>query len=363
MTQLDIAVIGINHKTAPVEIREKLSFSPGKIVDANRLLKETLSFRESLILSTCNRVEIYAVPGNAADHVSDIKNFLARYHGADLAEYGERIYVKRGRSAVEHLFGVTAGLDSMVVGEVEISGQVKKAYNDAREGLTTGKALNRLFEKALNTAKKIRTKTLIGRGPVSVSSVAVALAEKILGKLEDKTALIIGTGEIGEKLLLYLKKNGIKSVLVANRTREKALDLASRFKAEAVAFREFIARLADVDIVIVATGAPHSLIRKDDIVPLMPRRKQRPLFIIDLAVPRHVEGAINKIDNAYLYDIDDLEKITSENMNSRKGELENCFEIVRSSADNYMKWIEAVNAEGENRFSLLSGGLRPGRAK
>ncbi|MDP2913439.1 MAG: glutamyl-tRNA reductase [Candidatus Omnitrophota bacterium] len=343
---MDLAVIGINHKTAPVEIREKLSFSANGAIEANRLLKETLFLKESLILSTCNRVEIYAVYDRNKDYVSGIKSFLSRYHNVNLSEYEDRIYVRRDREAVEHLFGVAAGLDSMVVGEMEISGQVKKAYKDARESFATGKALNRLFEKALNTAKKVRTRTLIGRGAVSVSSVAVRLAEKILGRLDDKTALIIGAGAIGEKLLLYLSKNGVKSILVANRTPEKAQGLAAAFAATAVAFEAFLDRLADVDIVIVSTGAPQSVIRKDDMASLMPKRKERPLFIIDLAVPRNVDEETNRMDNVYLYNIDDLEKIVNENIRFRRGELDNCFEIIRASADNFMNWM--VNEKMKN---------------
>jgi len=350
---MDLAVIGINHKTAPVEIREKLSFPANETIEANRLLKESLFLKEGMILSTCNRVEIYAVCDRDKDYVSGIKSFMSRYHNISLSEYEDRLYVRRDRDAVLHLFSVAAGLDSMVVGEMEISGQVKKAYQDARKSLTTGKALNRLFEKALFTAKKIRTRTLIGKGAVSVSSVAVRLAEKILGKLNDKTALIIGTGAVGEKLLLYLKKNGIKSIMVANRTLEKAQDLADRFAATAVAFEVFLERLADVDIVIVSTGAPHSVIRKDDIASLMPRRKQRPLFIIDLAVPRNVDEGVNRIDNIYLYNIDDLEKIVNENIRSRRGELDNCFEIVKTSADNFMSWL--VSEKIKNDPSTGSG--------
>jgi len=336
---MDLTVIGINHKTAPVEIREKLSFSPKEVIEANRMLKESASLEEGLILSTCNRVEIYALCDGNKDCVPGIKSFLSRYHHLSLSEYEDRIYVHKDKKAVEHLFAVAAGLDSMVIGEMEILGQVKKAYQDARQGLSTGKVLNRLFEKALNTSKKIRTKTLICKGAVSVSSVAVRLAEKILGQLKDKTALIIGAGTIGEQLLLYLRENEVKSILVANRTLEKAEDLAGRFTATAVAFENFRDKLVDVDIVIASTGAPHRIIHNDDIISLMPKRKQRPLFIIDLAVPRDVDQEINKIDNIYLYNIDDLEKIVDENMGSRRKEMDNCTKIINASADNFMAWM------------------------
>jgi glutamyl-tRNA reductase len=199
--------------------------------------------------------------------------------------------------------------------------------------------LNRLFEKAFNTAKKIRTDTFVSRGVVSVSSVAVRLAKKILGDLTDKQVLIIGTGQIGEQLVLYLKKNGIKSILVTNRTFEKAKDLADRFAAHAVHLEDFMSRLIETDIVIASTAAPHCIIRKEDILSLMPKRKQRPLFIIDLAVSRDVEAEVNSIDNTYLYNIDDLDKIVDENIKLRKSDLDSCSEIINASVEMFMNWL------------------------
>lgn len=336
---MDLVVIGINHKTAPVEIREKFAFSFKQIVEANRLLKESDSLAENLILSTCNRVEIYAVAEHNKDYLNNIKSFLSRFHNVDLVDYENKIYIHKDKEAVEHLFKVASGLDSLVIGEMEILGQVKKAYQEAREGLATGKVLNRLFEKAFNTAKKIRTETFISRGAVSVSSAAVRLAEKILGGLTDKETLVIGAGTVAEQLLLYLKKNGIKSLLITNRTLEKAQDLAGRFNAQALAFEDFRKRLIEVDIVIASTGAPHCIIRNDDVASLMPKRKQRPLFIIDLAVPRDVEAQVNMIDNVYLYDIDDLEKIVVENIKLRKNEVDNCSRIIDTAADRFIGWM------------------------
>lgn len=336
---MELVVVGINHKTAPVEVREKFSFSPDEAARANRLLKEKPCLSEILVLSTCNRVEIYAVAGDDKDCVEDIKNFLGDFHKVDISDHDDKFYVHKGKFAVGHLFGVASGLDSMVVGEMEILGQIKKAYKDARSSLATGKVLNRLFEKAFNTAKKVRTETFIGRGSVSVSSAAVKLAKKILGDLRGKTAMIVGTGAVGEGLIVYLKKNGIGSILVANRTLEKAEALAEKFAATAVAFEDFSSRLVDAEIVIASTGAPHCIIRKDDIVSLMPKRKQRPLFIIDLAVPRDVEAEVNSIDNAYLYDIDDLQKMVNENIGLRRGELGNCSRIIDNASDMFMSWL------------------------
>lgn len=348
---MELAVIGINHKTAPVAIREKFSFSSGRTVEVNRLLKENVSLAENLILSTCNRVEIYAVANHNKDYVDNIKNFLTKFHNLNLLDYQDKIYIYKDKEAVRHLFRVAAGLDSMVIGEMEILGQVKKAYQDARESLTTGKALNRLFEKAFNTAKKLRTDTFIGWGPVSVSSLAVKLAEKILGGLSDKTVLIVGTGIIGEQVALYLKKGGIKSILVTNRTFEKAKSLSDKFSAAALPFEDFRSKLAETDIIIASTGAPHCIIRKSDILSIMPKRKLRPLFIIDLAVPRDVEAEVNKIDNAYLYNIDDLDKIVKENIKLRKSELDKCSDIIAAAAERFMSWLASEKIKDEPRPS------------
>ncbi len=335
---MNLAVIGINHKTAPVKIREKFSFSPKQISEANRLLKSEGFAAENLILSTCNRMEVYAVCGKKSDQSDAIKKFLSQFHNLEVNDHKAIFYVYRDQEAIEHLFRVASGLDSMVIGEMEILGQVKKAYQDARESGSTGKILNKLFQKAFNTAKKIRTDTFVGCGAVSVSSAAIRLAKKILGGLDDKVALIIGAGTIGEQLALYLKKNGIKNILVANRTLEKAQILTEKFSATAIAFDEFKQRLAEVDIVITSTGAPHCIIRQEDILELMPRRKQKPLFIIDLAVPRDVQEEVNKIDNVYLYNIDDLQKIVEQNLFLRKNELDTCVSIIENSSKAFMGW-------------------------
>lgn len=343
---MELVVVGINHKTAPVEVREKFSFSPSEAAEANRLLKENACLAENLVLSTCNRVEIYAVADQDKDCVPGIKNFLGKFHNTNISDHDDRFYIHRGKDAVGHLFGVASGLDSMVVGEMEILGQIKTAYKDARSHLATGKVLNRLFEKAFNTAKKVRTETFIGRGAVSVSSAAARLAKKILGGLKDKTAMIVGAGAVGEQLIVYLRKHGISSILVANRTLEKAEGLARKFDAVAVAFEDFRTRLAEVEIVIASTGAPHCIIRKDDIISLMPKRREKPLFIIDLAVPRDVEAEVNTIDNAYLYDIDDLQKIVDQNISLRRGESDNCSRIIDNASDMFMAWLAKEGCAG-----------------
>lgn len=350
---MEIIVLGINHRTAPVEIREKFSFVPKRICEANQLLKQSASLDENLILSTCNRTEIYAIASRNNDSIKSIENFLSKYHNIDTQAYKNRFYIYRNKDAVEHLFKVASGLDSMVIGEVEILAQVKKAYEAARQSLTTGKVLNRLFEKAFNTAKKIRSKTFISRGAISVSSVAVRLAKKILGNLGKKKALVIGAGKVGEQLILYLKKEGLESILVTNRTLEKAKSLAEAFGASVLLFEDFRAALAQVDIVITSTGAPHYIIHKDELLTLMQKRAKRPLFIIDLAVPRDVEPGLNPMDSVYLYDIDDLQKTVDETYIFRKSEVEECFKFVASSSQMFVSWLVSEGLCQQKRESGL----------
>jgi len=342
---MDLLVVGMNHKTAPVEIREKISFGAKQLVEVNRQLKASACLEENLVLSTCNRVEIYALANHSRDHTQEIEDFLSRFHNLNIADYKDSLYVHRNKAAIEHLFKVAAGLDSMVIGEMEILGQVKQAYQDARQSRTTGKVLNRLFEKAFNTAKEIRTETFISRGTISVSSLAVKLAKKIFGRLSDKKVLIIGAGKVGEQLVLYLKEEGIGSIQVTNRTFEKAQGLASRFGAQALPFEEFPGSLAQMDIIITSTGAPHHILRKEEISSLISARKQRPLLIIDLAVPRDVEAQVNKIDNVYLYNIDDLEKIVDETLMFRMSELDRCFKIIGASSEKFIHWLAREKIE------------------
>ncbi len=339
---MDLIVVGINHSTTPVEVREKFAFNPKDLVEVNRLLKQSAFLEENLILSTCNRVEIYAVANHNRDYreyVRNIEDFLGRFHKLNISEYKDRFYVYKDKEAIEHLFKVSSGLDSMVIGEMEILGQVKKAYQDARESRTIGKFLNRLFEKSFNTAKKVRTETSIARGAVSASSVAVRLAKKILGSLQDKQVLVIGAGKVSEQLITYLKKSGIESILVTNRTFEKAQELVNRYSGSAIPFEDFKQRLADTDIIITSTGAPHYIIHRDEVAALMLLRKQRPLFIIDLAVPRDIEADINDIDNVYLYDIDDLQRTVDETYAFRKNELDACLAIINSSSQKFIDWM------------------------
>ncbi len=338
---MKIFVVGLSHETAPVEIRERLSFSPQRILAANRELKKHARLQEGLVLSTCNRVEIYgAVDSGNQGHVDRVKRFLSEFHKVNLSDFEHRLYIYSDEDAVKHLFRVASGLDSMVLGEVEILGQVKKAYQDAVESRSAGKVLNRLLQSSFNTAKKVRTDTFIARGAVSVSSAAVRLARKKLGDLKAKKAIIIGTGEVSAQVMAHLKENGPDFILVANRTFEKAEIMADKFGARAVKFENFLDALHEADIVVASTGAPHCIIHRRDVLNAMPKRGGKPLFIIDLAVPRDVDPQVGAIANVHLYNIDDLKKIVDENLALRRKELENCQGIIALACRNFTDWLQ-----------------------
>src|SRR5512145_1705116 len=282
---MDIILLGLNHKTAPVHIRERVAFPEKSIHEPLRALHGAPGVRETMILSTCNRVEIAAVVDGREPGAAAVRAFVARHHEVPEAELAPHLYLHAGADAVRHLFRVASSLDSLVVGEPQILGQVKDAYQYAREAGAIGAVLDRLLKKALSVAKLVRTETEISRSAVSISFAAVELAKKIFGDIEGRTAMIVGAGEMGELALKHLVNSGVREVLVANRTFEKAVDLAKEFGGEAVRFEELFEHLVIADIVVSSTGAPHFIIRPEDVKRLMGRRKQRPIFFIDIAVP------------------------------------------------------------------------------
>lgn len=334
---MKIIVLGLNHKTAPVEVREKLTIPETKLPEALKLLVEQTALKEAVIISTCNRTEIYGVlpreekepQGSIPEEIEKIKNFLSSYRQVARNEFEDNLYIYQEKECIEHLFEVAAGLDSMVVGEDQVLGQVKTAYSYAHQNRTTAKLLNILFQKALNLGKHVRTVTAINKGSVSVSSVAVELAEKIFGSLQERQVMIIGAGETSELTAKNLLDSGVKSILVSNRTFERAQELARKFNGLAVRFDEFPAYLEDVDIVISSTAAPHFILKKEDLLPLMRKRKHRALFLIDIAVPRDIDPQVNDLDNIYLYDIDDLEQIVKTNLGEREKEIAKCNQIIK----------------------------------
>lgn len=303
--------------------------------DYGHRIKHTAGLDEVVVLSTCNRVEIYG----AAEEIQDKAALIFQQFSADV-DVTPYVYVKEGAEAVEHLFSVTSGLDSMVIGETEIAGQVKNAYQAAQEAKLTGPLLNRLFQTALKTGKEIRTHTAVGRGATSVGSVAVELVEKILDcDLSEKTVMILGAGKMGEACVRHLAKSGARTVLVANRSFERAQALASEFGGRALPFDERLAALVDADIVVSSTGCPTTILHKEEIESVLSARRNRPLILIDIAVPRDIAGDVNDLNNVYLYNIDHLEAIVRENSKSREQELCKCHEIIASRAEALMERI------------------------
>lgn len=327
-------VAGISFKTAPVEVREKMAISQHALACTGCQLKVKKGLSEVVVLSTCNRVEIYGVAPNRGTAES-VLNSVAR-DGMDVTPY---IYAHENDDAARHLFSVVSGLDSMVLGETEIAGQVKGAYEKAHQVKLTGSVTNRLFQKALQTAKAIRSKTQIQRGATSVGSVALQLADKIFGNtLADKTVMIIGAGKMGEACVRHLAKKGIKSVIVANRSIERAQKLADEFGARAVNFMDDgIAEMRNADIVVSSTGCPETVLDREDVAAVMETRRNRPLVLIDIAVPRDIDPSVQELNNVFLYDIDDLEEIVKENVRLRQQEIDTCRAIVEQHTTELME--------------------------
>jgi glutamyl-tRNA reductase len=319
-------VAGLSYRTAPVQLREQLAVSPALLRCAGCRLKLGANLDEVVLLSTCNRVEVYGTTPWVNGNVHRLFQHLGASEDLDFAPH---LYVKEGEEAVKHLFAVAGGLDSMVLGETEITGQVKNAYQAAQQAGLTGRVLNRLFQTALQTAKEIRTRTHIGRGAVSVGSVAVELAERIFDKdLASKTVMIIGAGKMGEACVRHLAKKGARSVLVSNRSFERAQGLAAEVGGRAIRFDECLTAMVEADIVVSSTGCPDTILHRADVASLLSRRGSRPLFLIDIAVPRDIDADVQQLDNVYLYNIDHLEAIVRENAQMREQERNQCQGII-----------------------------------
>jgi glutamyl-tRNA reductase len=322
---MKLFIAGLSYKTAPVEVREKLAFRSSRFLCHGCRLKLRSNLSELVLVSTCNRVEIYGVSDRL---IPDADQLFKELSGADF-DFSPYLYIKEGVEAVKHLFSVASGLDSMVIGETEITGQVKQAYQTSQEARLTGKITNRLFQTALQTAKEVRTQTGIGRGSTSVGSVAVDLAERIFDQdLSKKTVMIIGAGKMGEACVRHLAKKAAHAVLVTNRSYERAITLASEFGGHAVQFDELLTAMREADIVVSSTGSPHTILARDALAPVMSARRNRPLFLIDIAVPRDIDADVQDLRNVYLYNVDHLEKIVNENVRSRELELARCNEMI-----------------------------------
>jgi len=339
---MELIVIGLNHKTAPIEIRERLAFPEDRIENALNQVKSLPSLKENMILSTCNRVEIYAAVRETEKAIVYLRDFLSQYHGFPLKEFEKNLYSLIGEEAVRHIFRVASSLDSMVVGEPQILGQIKSAYNIAVEAKTSGLILHRLLHRAFHVAKRVRTETKIGNSAVSVSFVAVELAKKIFGSLEKRTVLLLGAGEMCELAARHLVSGGIEKVLVANRTYERAVALAQEFKGEPIPFEEMNRGLRTVDIVISATNSPQYLLHPEQVAKVMKDRKQKPIFFIDIADPRDIEPRVGDIENVYLYNIDDLQKVANDNIQNREKEAQKAEAIVQDEVIKFVNWYQSL---------------------
>lgn len=322
-------------------MRERLAFSEKIIPGALTAMRQIEGLRECFLISTCNRVELYGRGDETIGRA--LYAFLASYHGVPETELCSYRYLLRGDQVIAHLFRLSCGLESMVIGESEIYGQLKRAFHTAVEAKSLDSILYQLVERALRVGKKARTETAISRGAVSVSSVAVELAEKIFGKLSGEQVLVLGTGEMSERTIENLVKAGAGKIVVSSRSFERALGLAQKFGAEPIQFDEWLRALRTSDIVISSTSAPHTVVRYEDVKTAMQERRHKPLFFIDIAVPRDVDASVQTLDDVYLYNIDDLQSVVRANVLERKREIEKCERLVEREITDFLGWLEQLD--------------------
>jgi glutamyl-tRNA reductase len=338
-----LLALGVSHKTAPVALRERLALPEGR---ASGFLSELLShaeIREAVAISTCNRTELYMVVGDPVEAESVALTALARQAGLRPTELFGRLYSLRDADVVRHLFEVAAGLDSMIVGEAEVQGQVKRAYELALVEGTTGPVSNRLFRDALGAGKRVRSETAIGRSHVSVSSVAVDLARGALGELSSRRVLIVGAGENGELTAAALHRNGAHTVFVANRRYDRAIGLAQKFGGTAVRFDDLPAQLAEADIVVSCTSSPHQILGREEMAVVAEQRDGRPLLMIDIAVPRDIDSSVRELRGLTLYDMDDLQRESARNLSGREAESTRARTLVAEEASRFAQWLASLD--------------------
>ncbi len=334
---MNLALVGINHRTAPVEVRERMSIPESRLREAVRDLVRREGIQEGLILSTCNRVEVVASArdGIAAEPI--IRRFLADHHQCNLALYEKHFYQYRQREAIEHLFRVASSLDSMIVGEPQILGQLKQAYNAARDVGALNGTLNEITLRALAVARKVRRNTAIGASAVSVSYAAVELARKIFGDLTGKSILVLGADKMSEIAARNLIRSGAGAIFVANRTYERAVELAEAFHGTAIRYEQILDHVGEADIIICSTAAPHYVIQRKHAEQLLAARKNRPMFFVDISVPRNIDPSINELDNAFVYDIDDLGQVVEANKKEREREAFWAEQIIQDEVQKTMR--------------------------
>jgi glutamyl-tRNA reductase len=337
---MSFQLIGVNHKTAPVEVRERLAIPESRLPEALKQFTRHPGVDEGLILSTCNRVELLARTQNGG---ADLRAFLGAYFQMDRAVIEPHLYEFREKDAVRHLFRVTSSLDSMVVGEAQILGQVKEAYATARAVGALQTQLDQLLTRAFAVAKRVRTETAVGSSAVSVASVAVELAKKIFGSLQGKSVYLVGAGKMSELAARHLLAHGAASIFVANRTYDRAIRLAQVFNGQAIEFNRLYETCDRADIVITSTGAPHAIFRREHGELFLSRRKNRPMFFIDIAVPRDVDPEMNKLDGIFVYDIDDLQQAVASHVADRKKEADRADEIINIEVDKFQARLQTLD--------------------
>jgi glutamyl-tRNA reductase len=338
----EIVLLGINHKTAPVALRECIAFSGDESIAALQTLHRQPDIDEVLLFSTCNRVELLFVTDNKTRTVSATKNFIAEFNKIPLEQFDDALYIHEGNEAVRHVFRVASSLDSMVVGEPQILGQIKEAYRIATEMKSSGVILNRLLHRTFFVAKRIRTETGIGDRAVSISYAAVELGRKIFGNLAGKSVLLVGAGEMAELAVEHLIRNKASEIYVANRTFENGVKLAKKFNGKAIRFEEITNFLEFTDIIISSTGSPDFVITRDQVKPVIRKRRNRPIFFIDIAVPRDIDPRVNRLTNSYVYDIDDLKGVVDDNIEDRQHEAIKGERIVDEAVISFRKWYDSL---------------------
>ncbi len=338
---MNLVLLGLNHKTAPVALREKVAGLLTDLDTAYQDLQNQPALAELVLYATCNRVEGVCATAEPDAAINQIRAFFVS-HDISEGDLDASLYTHQDRDAVQHLFRVAASLDSLVIGEPQILGQIKEAYRQATRNRATGPILNRLLHKTFSVAKRVRRETGIGGHAVSISYAAVTLGRKIFGSLAGKTAVLVGAGEMAELALEHLKSDGIGRIIVANRTLERGLQLAQRFGGEAVSLEELADQLLHADIIISSTGSPQHLLTRDQVKGAMRRRKYRPLFFIDIAVPRDLDPAINDLDNVYLYNIDDLKEVVEFNWQRRQQEAVKAERLVAAETVKFLEWLQTL---------------------
>jgi glutamyl-tRNA reductase len=339
---MKLLVTGVSHKTAPVEVRECLAFREETLPRALADLKSREGVTEAVILSTCNRVEITVTTDDVSDPQAIVDSFLADHKAVNPGSIGPHLYRHQGKDAIHHLFRVAASLDSMVVGEPQILGQLKLAYAVAKDCGSLCGWLEGLLTRSFSVAKRVRSETGIGQMAVSVSYAAVELARKIFGSLSGRTIMIVGAGKMSELAARHLRRSGASHVFVTNRTHERAVEMATLFQGTPVEYTRFVDMLPEVDIVIASSGAPHYILRKEEMQRVIAARRNKPMFLIDIAVPRNIEPTVNDVDNVFLYDIDDLQEVVNANLRERMKEADHAEVLVTEEVERMMARLKVA---------------------